>query len=183
MRAILVSVLAAAVVALAACGGGRDRDREPAAKPVDGADASASAPASAMAPGASAQNDAGLKATITNQKQRDKALWVWLRLENTGSKTVLFKNPEGMRVSGFKVAAADREPQGADAGRYAATKSQASKLTELAPGSDTEIELKWTFDPKLPKESYAYTLTVTNLFAGEERLGEIVVQGAPGSTK
>jgi hypothetical protein len=157
------------VAALSACGGGGKEDR--AAR--DGV----------VLTGVTGQNDSGVKVTAKVTKERSRTLYITLNIVNSGDKTVLFRNPESERVPGFKAAADGREAQGADAGHYAATKSMAARMHELAPGGEADLEVKWTWDPPLAHETYPWTFTLTNLFVNDTKLGDVTLTYAPSAAK
>ncbi len=163
IRVIIALPFIAIALTLASCGGGK----RPETVVLNGSDA----------------NDAGVKATATSMKERDKTLYINVTLQNTGKQTVLFKNPESLRVGGFKVAADGREAIGADAGKMQATKARAARLRELAPGAEAELDLKYTFEPALAHNTYPWTLTITNMFIDDKKIPDLTLSYAPDTTK
>jgi hypothetical protein len=164
-------VLAATLVlglSLVACGGGGSSSERAAREGI-------------VLSGVTGTNDAGVKAVARITKERSRTLYITVNIANGGNKTVLFRNPESDRVPGFKVVADGHEAQGADAGHYASTKSLAARLHELAPGAETEFEIKWTWDPPLAHETYPWALTITNMFINDDKLGDITLSYAPAA--
>jgi hypothetical protein len=153
-----------ALVSVGGCGGKREE------------------PAAAMSP-ISASNDAGIKVTVTSVKEKDKSLVLLVTLRNDGKDTVTFKNPESLRVGGFKVAADGREAIGADAGKMQVTKSRSSRLKELAAGAESELDLKYTFEPALAHSRYPWTLTISNMFVDDKKIGDVTIAYSPDQAK
>ena len=135
-------------------------------------------PSETTAAVASASNDAGIKATVSSVKERSKLLTLTLTLANGSTQGIEFRNPPSLRVAGFKLAADGREGIGADGGKLD-RRTPAALLKELAPNAKTEVELRYAFEPPLAHESYPWTLTVSNLWAGGQQLGDITLTYAP----
>ena len=119
-------------------------------------------------------NEAGLRATVFVTRADDRWFEARLTLENTGKQIILFKNAPGDRIPGFRLAAAGQPPFGANAGIWA--KSRAIYLSELIAGGSSELVIKWNFEvPPKPRAGYVWTVTITNLYIGEEKIADIVL--------
>jgi hypothetical protein len=135
-------------------------------------------PSAPPAPLATATSDAGLKAAVTSTKERRGSLVITLTLTNAGTQAIQFKSPVASRVAGFAVAADGRERVGADGGRIDKP-TPAAQLKSLAPGAKADLELHYTFEPALAHDSYAWTLTIGNLFEGEQKLADLTLSYTP----
>jgi hypothetical protein len=120
-------------------------------------------------------NPEGVKATLVISRADDRWLEGRIRIENTGTSVIYFRNAAvGETVSGYRLEAGGLPGFGTYAGIWA--KSGATKLRELAPGSSEDFEIRWKFvtAPK-PAKNYSWTATITNLFAGERKAGDVVL--------
>jgi hypothetical protein len=163
MRAQSMLIPLAAAAVLASCGHHRSADQGP-----------------PKLTGVTAANES-LRATALTTAEDSRDLHITVRLVNTGDQPVLFRNPESLRVSGFKAAADGREAVGCDAGRFESTKSAAARLKELPPGAESEVAMKWSFDPRLAHDSYPWTLTISNMYVGDQKLADVVLTYHPES--
>ncbi|MBA3708941.1 MAG: hypothetical protein H0W83_09010 [Planctomycetes bacterium] len=127
-------------------------------------------------------NAAGLKASIAITKQNDRWLIGTLSLTNTGAKAIHFKNAEGEKIGGFRAKIGDRDIP-AEGGKFKFTKAAGAKLTELAPGMITDLEVKFKFDPKLNGDSYAWKIQITNLFVDDQKVDDLVLSSSPETKK
>jgi hypothetical protein len=126
-------------------------------------------------------NSAGLKASVSVKRQDNRWFVIGLTLENTGTKAIQVKNPESEKISGMRLKAGDHDAIPAEAGKWKFTKAGAAKLSEIAPGGLSDFEVKWKFDPKLEKDEYDWSLTITNLFIGEQKIDDLVLSNKPAA--
>jgi hypothetical protein len=126
-----------------------------------------------------ASNDAGVRVTVLGAKEHAKSLVLTLRIDNTSGEPLLFKNAESKRVSGIAIVADGHEARGADAGHQEAGRSPAARLRELPAGTEANFDAKWSFDPPLAHESYPWSMTVGNLFAGDRHLTDVTLTWTP----
>ncbi len=98
------------------------------------------------------RNDAGIRLEVLGQKERDSRLVLTIRLVNDGTRLVQIHNPAAGRVAGFALTADNHPAQGADAGSYAA-RSQAAQIEVLPPGTESQFDISWTFDPRLAHDT------------------------------
>lgn len=125
-------------------------------------------------------NSAGLKVSATVTRFDKKWLTVTLTLDNTSDKKIQFKNPEGEKVGGFRAKVGDRDIA-AEGGKWKFTKGAGAKLMELEPGTKTDIDAKFKFDPKLAEDPTEWTLTVTNLFVDDKKVDDVVIESKPAA--
>ena len=136
----------------------------------------------AAAGAAEGSNAAGLKVTATLKKQTERWLIFDLVIDNTGAKTIQFKNAEGDKVGGLRAKAGEREVA-AEGGKWKWTRAAAAKTTGFEPGVKVDMEAKFKFEPDLAGKEYDWTLTVTNLFIDDKKVDDVVITSKPADKK
>ncbi len=174
MRIALVTIfIIAAALMLAGCGGGSRATEE----------------GFGLETAPSASQADGLTAQVLHYKQRENYLIANLRISNTGKDTIVLKNP-GSTLIGFSAAAEGRTVSA----EKRATGSYWSPWTgvvvrdgqnnnqdnlELPADITTEMELRWNWKPALPREDYAWRITIGQAYKGETKLADLTIAYPP----
>ncbi|HYE05274.1 MAG TPA: hypothetical protein VEL07_07065 [Planctomycetota bacterium] len=137
----------------------------------------------------SASQADGLTAQVLHYKQRENYLIVNLRLSNTGKDTIVLKNP-GSTLIGFSASAEGRtvSAEKRASGSYWSPWTgvvvrdgggNSQDNLELPAGITTEMELRWNWKPELPREDYAWRITIGQAYKGETRLEDLTIAYPP----
>jgi len=171
MRHLTIALIAITSLALTACGGGSGRQTEQKLS---------------LEQAPTATNDAGLKASITYYKQTDRYLIVKITLTNESKETILVKNGDGVALPGFRATVEGQtfiaEQKGGSWNPwtgYRPPTGGGSNNLEIPAGITAALEVRWKFE--LSRKDYDWVVTISNLQAGEKKLGDIALSWPPKS--
>lgn len=175
MRHLTIALIALTFLALTACGGGGSSSggRKTEQK-------------LSLEQSPTATNDGGLVASITYFKQSDRYLIVKMTLTNNGKETIVVQNGDGDKLPGFRATVlgqthmADRKGGSWNPWTgYRAPTGGGSNNLEIPAGITAAMELRWNFD--VGRKDYDWVVIVSNLKAGEKKLGDIALSWPPAA--
>ncbi len=176
MRIALIGiVLVSATLVLASCGGSSRATEE----------------GFGLETAPSASQADGLTAQVLHYKQRQNYLIANLRLSNTGKDTIVLKNP-GSTLIGFSASAEGRtvSAEKRASGSYWSPwtgvvvrdgQGNNQDNLELPAGITTEMELRWNWKPELPREDYAWRITIGQAYKGDTKLADLTIAYPPAA--
>lgn len=169
MRHLAIALIGLTFIALTACGGGSGRK---------------TSETFAMEQAPTVTNAEGLKASITYYKQSDRYLITKISLTNTSKETIVVKNGDGSTLPGFRATIEGQTFMAERKGGswnpwtgYRPAEGGGSNNLEIPAGITAALEIRWNF--QLARKDYDWVVTVSNLHAGDKKLGDIAIAYPP----